>query len=153
MHKVIHSDYADKWDLRFLKMAKEISEWSKDPSTKTGAVIVDGDRRIVGTGYNGFAPGVLDTDQRLNDREIKYKLVVHCEVNAMILAERPVKGYTLYTWPFMSCAPCAAIMIRAGIKRCVAPQNENPRWKDSFALTRIQFEEAKVELLEITGYF
>ena len=35
------------WDLKFLKLAKHISDWSKDPSTKVGAVIVDQDNRIV----------------------------------------------------------------------------------------------------------
>lgn len=149
----MHYDGADKWDIRFLKLAREISQWSKDPSTKTGAVIVDLEHRVIGTGYNGFAPGVLDTEERLNDRQIKYKMVIHAEVNAMILAERSIKGLGLYLWPFMPCSNCTAIMIRAGIKRCVAPQNENPRWKDDFVLTRIQFREAKVELLEITGYF
>lgn len=36
-----------KWDLRFLHLAQYIAEWSRDPSTKTGAVIVDEDKRIV----------------------------------------------------------------------------------------------------------
>ena len=29
------------WDKKFIKLAEEISTWSKDPSTKHGAVIVD----------------------------------------------------------------------------------------------------------------
>jgi dCMP deaminase len=42
------------WDLRFLTLAKTVSTWSKDPSTKVGAVIVDKNRRVVSLGYNGF---------------------------------------------------------------------------------------------------
>lgn len=34
----------DKWDQRFLELAKVVSTWSKDPSTKTGAVIVRPDK-------------------------------------------------------------------------------------------------------------
>lgn len=153
MQKIIHYDAADKWDLRFLKLAKEVSEWSKDPSTKTGAVLVAPDRRVIATGYNGFARKVHDTEERLNTREIKYKLVVHCEKNAFIAARGPIEQCALYTWPFMSCSQCAAFMIQTGIARVVAPRNENPRWKDDFVLTRIQFEEAGVDLLEVNGYF
>jgi len=42
-----------KWALRFLGLASYISKWSKDPSTKVGAVIAQGNR-IVSLGYNGF---------------------------------------------------------------------------------------------------
>ena len=31
---------SDKWDKRFLHLAKHISEWSKDPSTKVGCIVV-----------------------------------------------------------------------------------------------------------------
>jgi deoxycytidylate deaminase len=34
----------DKWDSRFLSLAKYISTWSKDPSTQVGAVIARGNR-------------------------------------------------------------------------------------------------------------
>ena len=30
----------NKWDTRFLKLAKEIATWSKDPSTQVGAIAV-----------------------------------------------------------------------------------------------------------------
>ena len=60
----------DKWDYRFIKLAKEISFWSKDPSTKVGAIAVT-NRRIIATGYNGFPKDIDDSDKRLNDREIK----------------------------------------------------------------------------------
>ncbi len=43
-----------KWDGRFLNLAKHISEWSKDPSTKVGCVVVGIDREIRSTGFNGF---------------------------------------------------------------------------------------------------
>ena len=43
-----------KWDIRFLKLATHISDWSKDPSTKVGCVVVGPDREIRSTGFNGF---------------------------------------------------------------------------------------------------
>jgi dCMP deaminase len=139
-----------KWDKRFVELARFISTWSKDPSTQTGAVITDPSRRVISVGYNGLAQGVEDTPERLNNRDIKYKIIVHCERNALLFAARSVENCTLYTWPFMSCATCAAMVIQAGIKHCVAPFSDNPRWKDEFELSQQIFREAgvTVELLD-----
>ena len=135
-----------KWDLRFLDMAKVVAGWSKDPSTKTGAVIVDPWNRIISTGYNGFPQRIKD-DDRLNVREVKYEMIVHCEVNALIFARGDIQGCALYTWPFMCCSRCAAIMIQAGIRRHVAPLNPDPRWEKSFELSTQLFSEANVGLV------
>jgi dCMP deaminase len=142
-----------KWDKRFLELAKFIAQWSKDPSTKTGAVIVSPDRRIISCGYNGFAQGVDDDKDRYNNRELKYKMIVHCERNALLFANRPLKGCTLYTWPFASCSVCAAMVIQSGITRCVAPPLPSElevRWGADLELTRIMFIEAKVKLDSIS---
>lgn len=135
------------WDARYLDLAKLVASWSKDPSTKTGAVIVAPEGGVVSVGFNGFPKGVVDCPERLNNRELKYAMIVHCERNAMLFASRPLHGCTLYTWPFMSCSVCAAMAIQAGIKRHVAPVNDNPRWVESFNLSRTMFNEAGVELV------
>jgi dCMP deaminase len=135
-----------KWDYRFLQLAKHISEWSLDPSTKVGAVIIDQNKRIISLGYNGFPQGVEDRHDRLHNRDIKYKMVVHAERNAIIFAQRSLQNCILYTWPMMSCGPCAAMIIQAGIKRVVAPINDNPRWQDDFNLAKEMFYEAGVEV-------
>jgi dCMP deaminase len=121
-----------KWDQRFLDMACLVGGWSKDPSTKTGAVIVDVQKRVVSVGYNGFPAQVVD-DARLDCRELTYEIIVHAEVNALMFAQRAVVGCTVYTYPFMSCSRCAAMIIQAGITRHVAPRNDAPRWAQSFA--------------------
>lgn len=139
----------EKWDLRYLQMAKFVAEWSKDPSTQTGAVLVRPDRSVISVGYNGFASKVNDTDERYNDRSIKYEMVVHCEENALIAAKQSIEGSCLYTYPFMSCSRCAAKMIQAGVKRHVAPvptEDQLSRWEDSFRLSMEQFNEAGVEV-------
>lgn len=118
----------DKWDNRFLRLAEHISGWSKDPSTQTGAVIVDTKRRIISTGYNGFPQGVEDRDEWLADRETKYALMVHCEMNAILFARQHLGGCTLYTWPFLSCRRCATVVIQSGITRCVAPTCPSDKW-------------------------
>ena len=60
---------SDKWDIRFLELAKHISGWSKDPSTKVGCIVVGEDREIRSTGFNGFPRGISDDNDRLLDRE------------------------------------------------------------------------------------
>lgn len=134
------------WDKRFLDLAQHVAQWSKDPSTKTGAVIVDSDNRVVSIGYNGLPKGVEDTPERMNNRELKYQLTVHCERNAIIFAKQPLNGCTLYTWPFMSCSVCAGMVIQAGIKRCVAPKELPERWVDSCNLAVKIFNEAGVKV-------
>ena len=137
-----------KWDQRFLQLAKEVSSWSKDPSTMVGSVIVDDKRRPRSFGYNGFPRGIGDTDERLQNREMKYSLVVHAEVNAILNAGRDVEGCTLYVWPFMPCDRCAGIVIQAGIKRVVTVENNNPRWVEAFERSKAMLNEAKVFLYQ-----
>ncbi len=139
-------DRQEKWDRRFVELSKFIAQWSLDPSTKTGSVITDVKRRVISVGYNGLAQGVEDLPERLNNREIKYKIIVHCERNALLFANRSVEGCTLYTWPFMSCSTCASMVIQAGIKRVVAPWSDNERWIAEFELSKQMFKEAGVEV-------
>lgn len=136
----------DKWDNRFLDLAKHISSWSKDPSTKVGAVIVDENRRIVSVGYNGFSAGVHDFPERYENRDIKYEMIIHGEINAILFANRDLHGCTLYTWPFQPCSRCASIVVQKGISRVVAPINKSPKWEKSFTLANDIFSESKVKL-------
>jgi len=50
------------WDGRYISLAKEISSWSKDPSTQCGAVIVGDSGQVLSQGYNGFPRGISDFD-------------------------------------------------------------------------------------------
>jgi dCMP deaminase len=134
-----------KWDSRFLDLAKLVSTWSKDPSTKVGSVIADQNNRIVSLGYNGFPVGIVDND-RLEDRETKYKIVVHAECNAMMFANASLKNCTIYTYPFMPCPKCAGMIIQAGITNVVSYDNEPERWKDDFEISRRLFNEANIML-------
>lgn len=143
-------DNQQKWDLRFINLAKQWSENSKDPSTQTGAVLVSPDRKDVILGYNGF-PSQIEDDYRLTVREEKYELIVHCEMNAVLNAKRDVSGYTLYTYPFLSCTRCAVHMLTAGISRFVAPTippELEERWGPILEKTKEVFEEAGVEVVE-----
>lgn len=137
-----------EWDRYFLTVAEAVSTASKDPSTKVGAVIVRPDRSMASFGYNGFPRGIADTDERLNNREVKYDLVVHGEINAILSAREPLHGYTLYTWPFITCKRCSLHVIQAGIKRVVAPElpeHLKERWAASVRDAGQLYDEAGVD--------
>ena len=137
------------WDARFLGLAEYVAQWSKDPSTKTGAVIVDASRRVVSVGFNGFPMGVADAPERLEDRETKYEMIVHCECNALLFARQSLVGCTIYSWPFACCAPCAAMVIQAGIVRAVAPITPpelTERWQRTLDYAATMYVEARVQL-------
>jgi dCMP deaminase len=134
------------WDKRFLLLADHVSKWSKDPSTKVGAVIVDPDKRVVSMGYNGFPAKIEDLPEHYEDRDTKLKKVVHAESNAIIFSQRSLKDCTIYLYPFMPCSNCAGQIIQSGISRVVAPINSNPKWQESFKLTQAMFEEADIVL-------
>lgn len=102
-------------DHRHVQMAELVASWSKDPSTKVGAVITRPDGTIASVGYNGFPRGVGDDAARLIDRETKYALTIHAEVNAVLNAHERLDGCTAYvTHP--PCVACACVLIQAGVK-------------------------------------
>lgn len=141
-----------KWDIRFLQMARLVSTWSKDPSTKTGAVIVRSNLTIAGVGFNGFPQSMNDNEELYNNREEKYSRIVHCEVNAAIFAKGSIQGAVLYTWPFLSCDRCCVQMLQSGIRRFVAPQatpDQLTRWGSAFEKVRQYCLEAHVVVDEI----
>ena len=143
----------NKWDLRFLEMARLVSTWSRDPSTQTGAVIVRPNKSVAGVGFNGFPQNMPDAPELYANRDEKYSRIVHCEMNALMFAkDDSVQGYTLYTHPFMSCDRCFVHMLQAGITRFVAPQateEQLTRWAPAFERVRRYATEAGVELIEV----
>jgi dCMP deaminase len=145
----------DKWHHRFLKLASEVAAWSKDPSTKVGCVLVR-DRRVISTGYNGFSRGISDDLSRLMDREQKYEITVHAEVNSVTTAALhgvSTEGCSAYV-TFSPCSRCASVLINAGIKEVyVMGGSEVPkRWLDNFILASRLLAEAGVlyQVLEPT---
>lgn len=126
----------EKWDHRFLALARTISTWSKDPSTQVGSVIVRPNFTIASLGYNGFPRGFDDSTQRYADRKLKYSFIVHAEANAITAAVGSLVGCTIYTYPLPACAECAKLAIQVGIRRFVAVKPSDElilRWQESFA--------------------
>jgi len=139
----------DKWDKRYIELAQLVSTWSKDPSSKIGAVAVGGKGEVLSTGYNGFPRGILDRKRRLDDREVKYDLIVHAEMNAIFNATYngvSLNGSTVYVAGLPCCHKCALGLIQVGVKRVVMDGDPNSdRWKESWNKSAALFKEAGIE--------
>jgi len=147
-HTVIETTTTQQqWDHRLLDMAQLVSTWSRDPSTKVGAVIVTPENVVVSVGYNGFAQAMPDLSKHYANREVKYSRIVHSETNAIVLARKDVRGHTLYvTLP--PCDRCAVTIIQSGIVRVVCPEvvgdDAFERWKEAFDKAGQYFAESGV---------
>ena len=128
-------------------MAFSVAEWSKDPGTKVGAVLVS-DRRIIATGYNGFPQGISDSFERYSNRDIKIAYTVHAEVNAILNAAKngsQTDNSTLYV-TFPPCVSCSTAVIQAGVTHVVCPHLDTApeRWISSFIMGKNLLNEAGV---------
>jgi dCMP deaminase len=145
----------NKWHNRFLQLAKHISSWSKD-TTQVGAVIVNPDtKKIIGLGYNGFPRFVNDDPERYNDRETKLKFVCHAELNAILNANGPVDGCSIYVYPTMmkpaSCPECSKALVQAGIRLLYYYENDNtnPKWAELEKFSKAILREGRVHCIEV----
>ena len=141
---------SNKWDKRFLDLAEHIATWSKDPSKKIGAVAVGAQGQILSQGYNGFPRGINDLDFRYEDREEKYKLVVHAEMNVIYNASYngvSLNDSTLYVYGLPVCHDCAKGIIQVGIKNVMMSRKVLPidkRWEESWITTQKLFKESGI---------
>lgn len=141
-----------KWINRHLQLAKEISEWSKDQSTKVGALIVTDMGKPVSWGYNGIPMGVDDSVAIRHERPTKYHYYAHAERNALDLSRSSVEGCWLFvTHP--PCSDCARGIIQTGISTVVVDYegvlefSKRDNWTESFRHTVIMFNEADVRTI------
>ena len=141
----------NKWDKRYLALAKEVASWSKDPSTQVGAVTVGNKKEVLSQGFNGFPRGIVDSEDRYNNRETKYKYVVHAEMNAIYNATYSgvsLDGAVLYVYGLPICSECAKGIIQVGIKKVIIEKSkELDNWNESVALSQEMFDEAGIELV------
>lgn len=139
-----------KWNKRYAELAKQVASWSKDPSRKIGAVAVGDKGQLLAQGYNGFPRGIKDTEERLNNREEKYKYVVHAEMNVIYNASHSgvsLDGADLYVYGLPICSECAKGIIQVGIKQVFILTEEEipPMWVESWERTRLMFKEAGIK--------
>jgi len=97
-----------------MSLAHIASLRSEDPFRKVGASALDYDNRVVGTAYNGLAPGFDAPEGFWNDRDQRQKFMLHAEINLCSLFKRgEVKLIASTTMP---CTACMQTLCAYGIK-------------------------------------
>lgn len=119
--------------LGYLAQACRESEWSDDPRTQNGAVLVSEDGVVV-SAVNCLPPGVQWTPARRAD---KYRWIEHAERAVIYKAAASgvrTAGATLYA-PWFACHDCARAIVMAGIAEVVGhalPRSLTPdRWLEA----------------------
>lgn len=140
-----------KWVARYFEIAELVSSWSKDPSTKVGAIIVGDKGQIISQGYNGFPRGVDDDENRYNDRETKYKFVVHAEMNAILNAlynGSSVVGASIFIHNLPVCQECAKAIVQSGISYVFINREIEGKWLDAWQFSKTMFKEAGLKVFK-----
>lgn len=133
----------------YLREAETFALRSKDPSSKVGALILDGLMGVRAQGWNGAARGCkADTDHRF-ERPEKYSWSVHAEQNAIANAARagiPLQGCTMVvTHP--PCMVCANLIVQCGIMAVITrepTEDFRSRWQADMDRVKVLFEETGV---------
>lgn len=129
------------WEQMFLDMCYSIRQKSKDDSTQVGAVLVDKNKRVISTGFNGPPPGINDELVPWNERPQKYAYIIHAEENALwygVLARGNLTGSTMYC-THAPCTECVVRMIMNGVSTVVIPKCQVP-----YPMSKYQVEPAKL---------
>lgn len=137
------------WDRRLLGLASQVAEWSSDPKTRVGAVIVGPENDVRALGYNGL-PRKIENSAEFFERPLKYLWIEHAERNAIYAAARAgtsLSGCRMYV-SWFPCADCARAIIQVGITEvvCVEPVWNNPTWAEQFATATKILEMGSVEV-------
>ncbi|KLL02245.1 MAG: deoxycytidylate deaminase [Mycoplasmataceae bacterium RC_NB112A] len=141
------SDYLT-WTEYFIAIAQLCALRSKDPNTQVGAVVVNQNKEIIATGYNGLPRGCNDDNYPWENNDenwlkTKYPYVVHAEANAIIHARQNCAEFSLYTTLF-PCCECAKLIIQAGIKQIFYASDKHKEQEQTIA-AKIMLNDAKVK--------
>ena len=116
------------WDEYFMSIAQVVSSRSVCLRHQIGAVVVNDDKQLLSTGYNGPPRGMKHCADRggcIRERagvpsgtRQEYCFGLHAEQNAIVQAAREgirLLGGTLYC-TYKPCSLCARMIVNAGIK-------------------------------------
>lgn len=131
-----------KYDIAYLRMAREWGKLSYCHRKQVGAIIVK-DKMIISDGYNGTPTGFENICED-EDNATKW-YVLHAEANAILKvasSTQSCNGATLYI-TLSPCKDCSKLIHQSGIKRVVYTR----AYKD---LTGVKFlEKAGVEIVHL----
>jgi dCMP deaminase len=95
-------------------LAESAAKRSEDPYRKVGACALNGDKMVIGLGYNGLAPSKNVGDSFWNDRDERRKYMIHAEANCLSLCKRG--EIDLLSVTLLPCSHCATSIATYGVK-------------------------------------
>ena len=127
-----------------MALAHVASLRSEDPFRKVGAVAFDFDNRVIGTAYNGLAPGFDASQEFWASRDERRKYMLHAEVNLGSLFTRGnVKLIACTTKP---CTSCMQMLCAYNVKEIYYRDNYPESEADAVA------QLYGVQLVQLTDY-
>lgn len=145
--------------IKYYQLVKIMANlFSKDPSTKVGALfIAPNTYEILTLGYNGMPRLVKEEELARWTRPIKYDFVEHAERNAIFNAARTGQSLlnSICIVTLFPCCDCARGIIQSGAKMVVTLDpfkvySNNPdminRWGDKWKTSILMFEEANINI-------
>ena len=143
--------------VKYFRLAQTLAElFSKDPSTKVGAILLaPGSLQVLSLGYNGMPRRIDEAVAARWERPAKYRYVEHAERNALFNACRhgtPVEGSVAVITLF-PCCDCARALIQSGVAEVVAPAPDmaDARWGADFAVAMEMFVESGTALVLLSA--
>lgn len=139
---------------QYMKLALFIAKnFSKDPRTQVGAIVLNGsDFSPHSYGYNGMPRGCDDNDEKRKVAPEKYYWFSHAERNAIDNAAKigiPLKDCWIVV-TMIPCMECARSIVQTGIKGVVTLKPTPDliqRWGEHFERTESLLKECGVELV------
>ena len=152
------------WDEYFMDIAHLVATRTTCFRRAVGAVAVDKNHRVLGTGYNG-APSGLTHCTRANCIRIQQNIpsgerselckAIHAEQNLVIHLGEQLAGATVYVTT-RPCTTCTKLLIGCGVEEIVWQENYN----DEYATTilreyqiRSEFDKSPVVTQDKHGYY
>ena len=132
-----------------MALAHVASLRSEDPFRKVGAAALDWDNRVIGTAYNGLAPGYDAPEGFWDDRDRRQRYMLHAEINLCSLFRRGEAKLVASTT--MPCTSCMQTMAAYGIReiyyRDIYHESHAPEIADLYGI-RLE----RVEKYPLSGF-
>lgn len=136
------------WRVYGLLLAAVVSLRADCTRRQVGAVILDGENRLVSSGYNGAPsgqPGCLEDgvcprgqksfEELPSDSPYSDCISIHAEENAVLWARRDLRGCTIYVTD-SPCHQCKKTLSAVGITEIVTPDEFSSVMKAVYGTTR-----------------
>jgi len=125
-----------------MALAQVASLRSEDPYRKVGAAALDADNRVIGTAYNGLAPGFDPPPGFWDDRDGRQKFMLHAEINLCSLFRRGEARIVATTT--MPCTSCMQTLCSYGIEEIyyheIYRESDAPEIADLYGIKLEQVE-------------